>query len=47
VTYPCATSDTVKPLLDALTKEWEKTDKSAQLVLAQSKNLIDSPRRYA
>src|ERR1700704_5032669 len=34
------TSDTVKPLLDALTKEWEKTDKSAQLVLAQSKNLI-------
>src|SRR5438034_17118 len=35
-----ATSDTVKPQLDALTKEWEKTDKSAQLVLAQSKNLI-------
>src|SRR5882762_825665 len=34
------TSDTVKPLLDALTKEWEKTDKSAQLVLAQSKILI-------
>jgi twitching motility protein PilJ len=35
-----ATSDTVKPQLDALTKEWEKTDRSAQLVLAQSKNLI-------
>src|SRR2546429_5683147 len=34
------TSDTVKPQLDALTKEWEKTDRSAQLVLAQSKNLI-------
>jgi len=35
-----ATSDTVKPLLDALTKEWEKTDRSTQLVLAQSKNLV-------
>jgi twitching motility protein PilJ len=33
-------SDTVKPQLDALTKEWDKTDRSAQLVLAQSKNLI-------
>src|SRR5216683_2769755 len=35
-----ATSDTVKPALDALIKEWEKTDRSTQLVLAQSKNLI-------
>jgi len=35
-----ATSETVKPQLDALTKEWDKTDKSVQLVLAQSKNLI-------
>jgi len=34
------TSDTVKPQLNAITKEWEKTDKSVQLVLAQSKNLI-------
>ncbi|HUL91150.1 MAG TPA: methyl-accepting chemotaxis protein, partial [Burkholderiales bacterium] len=34
------TPDTVKPQLDALTKEWDKTDKSVQLVLAQSKNLI-------
>src|SRR6266852_5803843 len=34
------TSDTVKPQLNALTKEWEKTDRSVQLVLAQSKNLI-------
>jgi twitching motility protein PilJ len=34
------TSDTVKPQLDALTKEWEKTDRSTQLVLAQSKNLV-------
>jgi twitching motility protein PilJ len=34
------TSDAVKPQLDALTKEWEKTDRSVQLVLAQSKNLI-------
>ncbi|TMG77840.1 MAG: methyl-accepting chemotaxis protein [Betaproteobacteria bacterium] len=33
-------SDTVKPQLDALTKEWDKTDRSVQLVLAQSKNLI-------
>jgi twitching motility protein PilJ len=35
-----ATSETVKPQLDTLSKEWEKTDKSVQLVLAQSKNLI-------
>ncbi len=35
-----ATSDAVKPALAALTKEWEKTDKSVQLVLTQSKNLI-------
>ena len=35
-----ATSDAVRPQLAALTKEWEKTDKSVQLVLAQSKNLI-------
>ena len=34
------TSDAVRPILDVLTKEWEKTDKSVQLVLAQSKNLI-------
>jgi twitching motility protein PilJ len=34
------TSETVKPRLDALTKEWDKTDRSVQLVLAQSKNLI-------
>src|SRR5438034_1413670 len=34
------TSDAVKPQLDALTKEWEKTDRSTQLVLAQSKNLV-------
>jgi twitching motility protein PilJ len=34
------TSEAVKPQLDALSKEWEKTDKSVQLVLAQSKNLI-------
>ena len=33
-------SDTVKPQLDALAKEWDKTDRSVQLVLAQSKNLI-------
>src|SRR5882672_8116174 len=35
-----ATSDTVKPQLATLTKEWDKTDRSVQLVLAQSKNLI-------
>jgi twitching motility protein PilJ len=35
-----ATSDAAKPQLEALTKEWEKTDKSVQLVLTQSKNLI-------
>jgi twitching motility protein PilJ len=34
------TSDEVKPKLDALAKEWDKTDRSVQLVLAQSKNLI-------
>ena len=34
------TSEVAKPQLDALTKEWDKTDKSVQLVLAQSKNLI-------
>lgn len=34
------TSDTVKPLLDALTKEWDKTDRSVQLVLKEAKNLI-------
>jgi twitching motility protein PilJ len=34
-------SDSVKHELDALAKEWDKTDRSAQLVLAQSKNLIN------
>jgi twitching motility protein PilJ len=34
------TSDAVRPQLDTLTKEWDKTDKSVQLVLAQSKNLV-------
>lgn len=34
------TSDAVRPALDALTKEWQKTDRSVQLVLEQSKNLI-------
>jgi len=34
------TSDTVRPQLDALTKEWEKTDRSAQFVLKEAKNLI-------
>jgi len=34
------TSEAVKPQLDALAKEWEKTDRSVQLVLTQSKNLI-------
>src|SRR5712691_11141676 len=34
------TSAAVRPTLEALTKEWEKTDQSVQLVLAQSKNLI-------
>src|SRR5690349_16323585 len=34
------TSDAVRPQLNALTKEWEKTDRSVELVLAQSKNLI-------
>ncbi|HMH18839.1 MAG TPA: methyl-accepting chemotaxis protein [Burkholderiales bacterium] len=39
VTLP-PTSSTVKPKLDALTKEWEKTDRSTQLVLTEAKNLI-------
>jgi twitching motility protein PilJ len=42
------TSDAVRPQLDALTKEWDKTDKSVQLVLTQSKNLVglgDAVRR--
>jgi twitching motility protein PilJ len=34
------TSDTARPQLDALTKEWQKTDRSVQLVLKESKNLI-------
>ena len=34
------TSDAARPLLDALTKEWQKTDRSVQLVLKESKNLI-------
>src|SRR6267142_1042200 len=34
------TSEAVKPQLDVLAKEWEKTDRSVQLVLTQSKNLI-------
>ena len=34
------TSDLAKPALGALAKEWDKTDKSVQLVLTQSKNLI-------
>ncbi len=34
------TSDAARPQLDALTKEWEKTDRSVQLVLKESKNLI-------
>lgn len=34
------TSDAVRPALDVLAKEWEKTDRSVQLVLEQSKNLI-------
>src|SRR5262252_300444 len=33
-------SDFVKPQLAALTKEWERTDKSVQLVLNQQKNLV-------
>jgi len=39
VTVP-PTSETAKPQLETVTKEWDKTDKSVQLVLAQSKNLI-------
>jgi twitching motility protein PilJ len=35
-----SSSDTVKPQLGALTKEWDKTDRSVQVVLAQGKNLI-------
>jgi twitching motility protein PilJ len=34
------TSDAARPHLDALTKEWQKTDRSVQLVLKESKNLI-------
>jgi twitching motility protein PilJ len=34
------TSDAARPALDTLTKEWQKTDRSVQLVLEQSKNLI-------
>jgi twitching motility protein PilJ len=34
------TSDAVRPALDGLTKQWEKTDRSVQLVLEQSKNLV-------
>jgi twitching motility protein PilJ len=35
-----ATSADVMPVLATLTKEWDKTDKNVQLVLAQNKNLI-------
>ncbi len=35
-----SSSDAVRPALDLLTKEWEKNDRSTQLVLTQSKNLI-------
>jgi twitching motility protein PilJ len=34
------TSDAARAQLDALTKEWHKTDRSVQLVLKESKNLI-------
>ena len=34
------TSDYARPTLDALTKQWERTDRSVQLVLEQSKNLV-------
>jgi len=34
------TSDTVMPLVEALAKEWEKTDRNVQLVLTQQKTLI-------
>ena len=34
------TSDAARAQLDALTKEWQKTDRSVQLVLKESKNLI-------
>jgi twitching motility protein PilJ len=34
------TSDAVRPPLESLTKEWEKTERGVQLVLDQSKNLI-------
>ena len=34
------TSDMVIPQLDALTREWDKTDRSVQLVIKQAKNLI-------
>jgi twitching motility protein PilJ len=40
VSLPPTTSDAARPALDVVTKEWEKTDRSVQLVLAQSKNLI-------
>jgi twitching motility protein PilJ len=33
-------SDAARPQLDALRKEWDKTDRSVQLVLKESKNLI-------
>ncbi|MGB7540798.1 MAG: methyl-accepting chemotaxis protein [Burkholderiales bacterium] len=39
VTLP-PTSDAVMPVVEALAKEWEKTDRNVQLVLAQQKTLI-------
>jgi len=39
VTLP-PTSDAVMPLVEALAKEWEKTDRNVQQVLAQQKTLI-------
>ncbi len=35
-----ATPDQVQPVLEALTREWEKTDKNLALVQAQQKNLV-------
>ena len=35
-----ATSDQVQPVLEALTQEWEKTNKNLALVQAQQKNLV-------
>ncbi len=35
-----ATSDQVQPVLEALTQEWEKTNKNLILVQAQQKNLV-------